>query len=142
MTATLVFTDTEGAVRTWLRTHPLLVAAGNGDRVFFGIPAGITYPIITVGRIGGGPNGGLAPLDNPRLSFSVWGNTKKTAADVVLALVSAIEQLENEPLDAATFGHGATVDTILWLPERGTEGDADKPRYIVDATFTTSARSE
>lgn len=137
MTATIVFTDVEGAVREWLRAHPLLtplLGSGNNARIFFGIPTGISFPFVTVSRVGGGPHEGLAPLDVARLSFEVWGSTKKTAQDVVVALTSAVEQLETEPLNASVKGEGAHVDMILWRPDP-TDG---RPRYIVDVTITAS----
>ena len=53
--------DVEGAVRAWLRAHPRLALLGT--RVFFGVPEGVTFPFVTVARIGGGAYAA-------RLSFS------------------------------------------------------------------------
>ena len=120
-------------MRTWLRTRTTLTALV-GDRVFFGIPAGITYPMIAISRVGGGPMR-AGPLDAPRLSFAVWGNTKKDAADVVKALVAVLHEMEMDRLDPSSVGEGAEGITVLWLPDP----NDDRPRYIVDATVTVLA---
>lgn len=134
----LDFEDVEGALRSWLRTHPLLVGGAEGHvdgRVFFAVPTSVSYPLITVSRIGGGPQEGLAPLDDARLSMRVYGQTKSSAQKVTNRLVTALQQIEAEPLNGSVFGHGARVDSQLWLPDPAD----DCPRYIVDATITVSA---
>lgn len=118
--------DAEGALRSWLRTHPRLALLGT--RVFFGIPDAVTDPYVTVARIGGGSY-------DPRLSLSAYGATKNSAADVAQRIAAAVEGIENTQLAPGVIAQGASVDMILWSPA----GDDGKPRYIVDITIFVSA---
>lgn len=118
--------DVEGALRSWLRTHPRLAVLGT--RVFFGIPEGTSYPLVTVARIGGGSY-------DPRLSLSAYADSKNSAADVAQRIAAAVEGIENTSLAAGVLAQGASVDTILWQPDQ----PDGKPRYIIDITIFVSA---
>lgn len=116
--------DAEGAFRSWLRVKvPAL-----GQRVFFGIPAEVSYPFATVALVGGTPQ-------QPRLSVQCWGATKSSAAGIAQSVADAVEELGTEALDADVTAHGGSVDLMLWQPAPP-EG---KPRYIVDVTISVSA---
>lgn len=126
--------DTEWALREWLR-----VRLGTGVKVWFDVPSGTpTFPIVTVGgRIGGGPDvSGI--LDQPRITFAVWGGPggdgRKLARETMTALVGVLESAENVPLDAATYAYGIVVDSIQWLPDE-TDRDNRLARYVVDASL-------
>lgn len=111
--------DSEDDARTWARSAIPSV----GGRVFFGFPAGTpTLPLITVSRISG-PSDSSVPLDYPRLTWSVWGKTKKEAADVWRELVDALRV------------HGAFDIFSVWLPD----DEAKLARYVVDASQTVKA---
>lgn len=124
--------DTEWSLREWLRVKLPTV------KVWFDVPSGTpTFPLITIGgRIGGAPD---AMVDNPRLSFSVWGgpggNGRKLARTAMSALVELVQTCENVPLDAETYAYGGTVDSILWLPD-DSDSDNRLARYVVDVSFT------
>ena len=118
--------DAEGAVREWLRNHSLLTVVGR--RVFFGLPEDVTYPCLTVSRIGGAPEG---VIDNARLSVHSWGSTKNSAADAAKRVVAAVEGLGTEVIATGVLAHGGTVNGSLWSPA----SPDDFPRYVVDATI-------
>lgn len=126
LTDTSSLPDVEGALRSWLRTHPRLGVLGT--RVFFGIPEAISYPYVTLGRVGGGSY-------DPRISLSAYGVSKNSAADVAQRIAAAVEGIENTVLAAGVLAQGASVDMILWQPDR-TDGT---PRYVVDITIFVSA---
>lgn len=131
------FTDVEGALRTWEKTHPLLVPVVAG-RVFFGYPDGSpALPLLTLSRAGGAPQRGEAPLEDVRISHSVWGSNKKMAIDGVKALTSALHSLSNVVLDEFTYAYSAEVTNVLWLPDQ----EAKLARYVCDAIVTVRARN-
>lgn len=135
--STLLFVDVEEAMRRWLRTHALLTTALSG-RVYFGTPEGNpTTPFVTLARIGGAPQLGEAPVEDVRVSFTVWSGNKKTSSDVARALVQALHQMNNETLSDEVHGYGATVDSVLFLAT-----DVKYPRYVVDSTITVRGIAE
>lgn len=134
---TTVMPDLEGALRTWLRNHPVVGPMINNKNAYFAIPAGDNppFPLITIGRFGGNPQTGEAPLDDGRIEFAVWAKTKFEASQVERALVAALFDMASEQLDAATVGYGAVVETRLWVPEV----ESTDARYLVDAIITARA---
>ncbi len=144
MTA-LLFTDPEAAAKTWLKTHPLLtdpaiegytLASGTAARIFFGIPTGSpAYPLVVIRRVGGGPARGQAPVDLAMLQLDCWGGSKAVAADVARRCVQAWQTAENVHLDPDTLLCGATVESVIWLPDP----DDDRPRYVVTVQVTVMA---
>lgn len=136
MTDLILFTDVEGAMRTWLRRQPL-VKAQVGGRIFFGMPddGAAAFPLVTLARIGGKPQTGLAPLEDVRLTLTVWAGSKRTAIEVVRSICTSLQGMASEALDAEVVGYGAVVDSVLWLPDP----DDNTPRYVVDTTVTVRA---
>lgn len=118
--------DVEAAIREWARD----TVTGVNGRVFFGA-AKAALPQIVLARLGG-------PDDSAFIQFDVWGSDKAEAADAAAELATAVDALDRYVSDdATTILHGATVDGIRWLPDP----DDDRPRYVVDATFTASANA-
>jgi hypothetical protein len=125
--------DVEWALREWLRAELPAI------KVWLDVPKGTpTFPLIVIGgRIGGAPDR-YVPIDQPRVSFSVWGgpggNGRKLARDVMSLLVDTIVTAESVLLDLNTFSYGAAVESIMWLPD---DSDPDNvlARYVVDVTF-------
>lgn len=132
----MTFPDAEGAVLDWLLEHPRMIAAGNKG-VWFGVPSGTPpKPFITLARVGGGPVNGEIPLDQARISFSVWAGSKIAAASVAGVLVEVLHAMRTTPLREDAVGRGASDISVLWLPDPETK----TPRYMVDATvYVTSA---
>lgn len=135
---TVLFVDTEAAVRTWLRGHPLLVDLV-GMRVFFGLPDNYLPAekgaAVTVQRIGGAPDG-YDSSDTPDLQFSCWGGTKAEAAALHLALMRALEQLGRVAV-GDTLLLGARVTSALFSPDSSAAPTI--PRYIVTALLTATS---
>jgi hypothetical protein len=112
------YVDAEELVRTVLRASERLGLVGG--RVFFGVPTSVSYPFVTVSRIGGQPRGAV---DSARLSAQAWGSTKKSAADVAKGVVAAVD------------GMGGQVDSFLWQPAP----PDGQPRYIIDFSLDIAA---
>jgi hypothetical protein len=129
-------TDWEWSLREWARDQ------FPESKVWFEPPKGSpVVPMITIsGQIGGKPDDYL-PIDNPRVSFSVWGppggDGRKAAVDLKNDLVERLRALGG-PLDDETYGFGARIDSVLWAPDRSDPTNV-LPRYIVDATLATRA---
>lgn len=129
------FTDAEGALRTYLRAQTSGTFAG---RVFFDVPLGTpTFPLAVIGRIGGGPQPGEAPVEDVRVSIDVWAQSKKDAIDAAREVVGVITGICSTALDAETFGYNGQVDSVIWLPQ--VDVDRRLARYVVDATVTVRA---
>lgn len=137
MTIAEIFADVEGALRTWLRAHPVVGPLVGNKHVFFGVPPGdpLPLPMIIVERIGGSPVGGDVQLDTANVSFSVWAKTKDSASRVERAVCQALVSMGSEALDANTVGYGASVFSRVWLPDP----DSNTPRYVVTALVTNRA---
>jgi hypothetical protein len=127
--------DSEWSIRSWLRSE--LPTVG----VYFDPPKGgnVKFPLITIpGRIGGIPDVYLPFLDNPRISFQIWGGTGGGGRDQARQVMSLLAELlvtsENIPLDAQTYAYGATIDLVTWSPD---DSDPDNvlARYVLDATL-------
>lgn len=135
MTQTKTFPDTEGAVRTWLKTKTEITSKV-GTRVFFGYPEGTpATPLIVLARVGGAPQRSEAPVDVALLQFDCWGTgrNKAQATDVMLALVGVLESMQaGVTLDSTTRGFGSAVESSPWLPEP----TSDQARYVVTAVVT------
>lgn len=132
---TLVYVDTEQAVRTWLRGHTHL-ADLIGMRAFFGLPDNYLPAdkgsAITVSRVGGAPDG-YDSSDTPEIQFSCWGGTKADAALVMLGLTRALEELARTTVGDAVL-LGARTTGVLFSPDTSTAPTI--PRYIVTALVT------
>ena len=128
------FPDVEGAMRTWLRAQPA-IAAHVASRVFLGVPDTTTYPLITITRIGGVEDRSDAPIDQAALRFTVWGQLRdrKGCTDCYRALRGVLHSMAGPtPLDANTRGFGATIDSVLYLPDPAD----NRPRYVIHSRIT------
>lgn len=135
------YPDVEGALRTWLRGRAA-VSALVGQRVFFGVPEkASTWPLVTVRRVGGGDDPGIAPVDRALVQIDVWGDIdasghgKKadatTLVNTLRAELSAVDR--RTALSASVDALGISVESVVWLPDP----DNDRPRYVVTAEVTT-----
>lgn len=128
------FTDVENAHRLWLRGKIETVAG----RVLFAYPEqrpdepDPVLPLITVQRVGGGPLGGEAPLDDARLSYECWGRNKREADIAARALVGLLRDTAGVQLSDDVYLYGVHDITTLWAPD----DEAKLARYIVTATST------
>ncbi len=128
--------DAEFEVRAWARAHPRLVPLIAG-RTFFGLPREPVYPLIVLGRVGGGLDPSDAPIDRPRISFACWGpagNTSRADASTVAYTLRAIALglVHGTPVGAVFASGAATLELgPLWLPDRKT----GRARYVLDLAF-------
>lgn len=129
--------DVEGAVRDWVNGqtgalvglgHPLELGAH-----FKRLRSPFRGSYLLLSRVGGGPNGVQEiNLDRARISGSVYGVTKQTAAVAAVAYANVLAVASTTPLLAVTGGRLAAVTDItgpVYLP------DGDEERYIVDCIF-------
>lgn len=132
-----VLVDAEGAVRAWARANTAIAAAFTGG-IYFGPPEGtVTFPLVRLQRIGGGPVPGDTPIDEAVISWLVWGTNKAQAAAAAMTLVSQIESmLCGTAMGAGAVGLGARVTLG---PVFSPDPDTDRPRYIVDSAFVVRA---
>lgn len=129
-----IIPDTEWALREWLRTELPAV------KVYMDPPRGgnATFPMITLGgRLGGGLDS-TRSMDQPFISFSVWGSPggagRAQAQQTVSLLAEAIEGADNIDITPDVHLYGGRVDNLSWRPD---DSDPDNviPRYVLDATF-------
>jgi hypothetical protein len=136
---TITFVDAEWALRDFLRDHSSFASLDRQPKVWLEMPeeGKRTWPMITVSRIGGGPENNNKPADNPRVSFQVWGGPggegRYHATEVTNALMGILHGLENEYLDEETAGLSALDITAYWNPDRSNPENI-LARYTVDAT--------
>lgn len=127
------FADVEGGLRTWLRTQPLITAQVS-TRVFFGIPDLVTFPIITVQRVGGGEQDSGAPIDDALIQFDCWGSgsNKVQAWATTKALIDTLRNMTPQLLDTGIYGFGVSGITWFFSPDP----DSGQARYVVTALVT------
>lgn len=132
MTA-IVATDPEGAVKNWINAGAVAALAG---RAWFGIPTGSpTMPLVTIARVGGGPQAyGL--LEDVLLVLDVWAKSKLVASDNTRALTDALYNAEGVALDAGTWCHGVISISTVWLPDPV----AELARYSLTVAMTVEAQ--
>lgn len=131
-----MFVDAEYAFRKWLPKQPRMSVVKN---VSFNFPSGsgtgsIVYPIVTLARIGGLPDRNV-PLDNPRISFSVWATNKEDAANGMLALCDTLYPANNVALNDKVYLYDVSVDSVYYSPDT----QNNLARYIVDVTAMVRA---
>lgn len=134
------FPDVEGALRTYLRSHPD-VQAQVAQRVWFGIPLTPTYPLVAVARVGGFDDPSDAPIDQALVQIDCWGSlhddtrnspNKAEAHAVRLACRQALHDLNARTVVGLTRLGGAVIQSDLYL-----EDPADRrPRYVITAQIT------
>lgn len=133
----MTWPDVEGGIRDYLRANTA-IAALVGTRVFFGIPATVQYPLITVQRVGGGDDTSEAPIDQALIQIDVWAavGNKASATAVLNAVRDCLSGIRGRTtLKAGVTGFGAEVVSVIWAPEQGT----DQPRYSVTAAVAAIA---
>lgn len=130
------FTDAEAGMRTWLRAQNLPEV---GTHVYFAMPtgAGVVFPLVTVGLVGGRPQAGEAPLEDVLLVLDCWAKTKEHAADAMRAVKTALRACESVPLDGFTYCHGVTVENTVWLPD---PPPSTLKRYSITVSATVAVR--
>lgn len=133
MTITLI--DIEGAMKTWLKTQTPVTALV-ATRVFMGVPLEATFPLVSVRRIGGGTQGGDAPIDDGLVQIDCWGNSKSQAWALTKAVVEALFAMSEQSLDGSTRGHGASGITWNFFPDPKT----DRARYVITVSITASSQ--
>jgi hypothetical protein len=119
------FTDVDGAVRAWARDTVPVVER----RVFFAPNNKAPFPQIRVWR--------LPSVDEAALfQFDVWGGSLQDAQDIANALANAAERL-------GRYTHGDTVLLGAVVERKSPQPDpeSDRPRVVVDVTFTAVAVS-
>jgi hypothetical protein len=128
--------DIEAGLKDWLKLQPAIIAAV-GNKVFFGIPnpRNPPFPLIALGRIGGGPQLADAPLDDGVLQIDCWAETKGGAFQVCQALLEVLEDMESVSLGVTVFGYGTHVESVIGIPDSGSK----TYRYSVTATVTARA---
>jgi hypothetical protein len=130
--STAVVPDVEYAVKKWTQTAVPSV----GGRVFFAVPAGTpTFPLVVCSLVGGTTDD-VAGVEFPRMSWRIWGRTKKEASDGRRELVTALQRIQGELLDATTWCSSADTIVSLWLPD----DEAKLASYAVDATLVVTPR--
>lgn len=123
--------DVEGACRAYLRAQTDVQAAF-GTRIFFGVDDPSTYPVCTVQRIGGGPDGGTAEglADVALMQFDVWGGVRDKAGTWTAAqlIIAAVQRLQRYTGFAGVILHGANVTSYTFLSDRD-----ERARYSITA---------
>ena len=132
------FPDTEGALRTWLRSQTSITALV-GQRVFFGVPkraTETTVPLLTVQLVSTIPETSDAPLDRALIQIDCWGsidtsgNGQKATATSLVNTVRALLHSITQPTPMGTVTvFGCNVESVTWLPDPAN----DRPRYSLTA---------
>lgn len=127
--------DVEGAVKDWVNAQTALVGPGHPLELGAHLkrlrsPYRGSYALLS--RVGGGPDPGEeVNLDRARISASVYGITKNTAAAAATAYANALAAAAITPVIPVTGGRLMTVTDLsfVYVP------DGDEERYLVDALF-------
>jgi len=102
-----------------------------GGRVFFSFPEGDPPgPLLTIEQVAGGRDD-YVPLEDPRLSVSVWARKKEDASKGRRALVDYLTSLEGVKLDSVTVCKSVSNVQTVYLRDP----DGQYCRYIVDFTM-------
>lgn len=127
MTIADAIPDVEYAAKKWTQTAVPSVSG----RVFFAVPAGTpTLPLVALSLVGGTTDT-VAGIEYPRLSWRVWGRTKKEASDGRRELVTALQRIQGVLLDEGCWCAEANTIVSLWLPD----DEAKLASYVIDATL-------
>lgn len=141
------FPDVEGGIRDYLRGHAS-VSALVGTRVFFGIPATPTFPLVVVQRVGGADDPSEAAIDQAVIQIDCWGRLyadsdpthvggDKAGCDAIRRAVrKALRDIRTATaLNASVVAYGARVESDPFRPDP----DSDRPRYAITASVTARA---
>jgi hypothetical protein len=125
------------ALRDYLRADTG-VSALVGNRVFFGIPDRVAFPLVTVTRVAGGQDAGEAPIDRPIMQLDCWGipGNGASAEDTANAVKSALEAIKGRTsLNADCVAFGASVMGAPFFPDPET----GQPRVVLTVDMTAHA---
>lgn len=138
---TKVFVDAEAAAKAWALAEPNIAALA-GPRVFLAFnETAASKTQLVVGRAGGAPDFGEAPLDLAVVSFSCWAATRKAAADLAYTVVSAAESIDGPTPAGGAVIHGARV-LLAPLPASSQADElAKRHRFITDVQFVIRTAS-
>lgn len=125
--------DVEALTCTYLRGRPDIAALVD-DRVYTAIPASPEWPLVSLFRIGGGPDEWPYRLDQARLQIDCWADTKAAAHDLARAAQTALWAMPDVPHATGTVTHVAPDGPFLWLPDD--TYPTPKPRYLFGVTVT------
>lgn len=129
-------TDSEDAVRTWLRNQTVGPA---GARVFFGLPAEYDLaakgPAVALQVIDtdSGDNS-TAGLEHVLWQFDCWAATRTAALATRTALMDLLYGLDNVTVASKALLISAFGIRWRFLPDLT---DPPTPRYVVEATIST-----
>lgn len=101
MTLTVSYTEATTLLRDWLRGVPAVTALVSTRTYAGGLPDAVTYPAVTIRRIGGGPDG---PIDLGLYQLDAWAATAPTSGAVAAALASTVESV-----GVVDLGSGVTL---------------------------------
>lgn len=134
-------TDAEGAVRDWINSLTTdLVGLGNPlqlgahlDRLRS--PARGSYALLI--RVGGSRSlTAERPFDQARISASIYGTTKQSAANAAVAYVNALEALDGRRVSMGEAVTCQAVDNIFGPTAIDAHLTGEEQwRYLVDADF-------
>ena len=136
-----MWVDAEGAVREWVNSRTVDLV-GQGNPILLGAhldrlrsPARGVY--VWLLRVGGGQAlTAERPADRARISASIYGLTKESAAAAAVAYANALEQLQGRPTPMGPSAVCLTVDSITGpLATDPAQVSEDRFRYLVDADF-------
>ena len=136
---TAAYSDIEGGLQAWFKTLPAITALV-AQRIFQGMPrkGPSAYPVITLFRVGGGPEEGDYPIDGAHVQIDCWGNPgdKLRTQGVAQAVISALLSMQcGTLLSSNVRGLGVYGINTLYLPDPGT----GQSRYSVDCKVQCQA---
>lgn len=137
MTILALLPNVEELVVTWLT--PILTAANS---VSTRLPAEPNWPAVTVQRVAGGPSQDWE--DSPLVQIDCWGalETSDTGEMDAYLLGQTVIAHRGTLLRAWTLTDGNTYQVtgvdVSSGPNRATDPDTGRPRYIVDLLLTVS----
>lgn len=133
MTWTDAFVDAEAVLQQWVNSQTTTLV-GPGNPVALGAhlrrlrsPGKGAY--VHLSRIGGYDDTSEMPVDNARMTGSVYAGTKEAAGKAAFAYANALRGLQGKPVtvDAGTILNVVQITGPLYAP------DGDEERYLVDA---------
>lgn len=125
--------DVEALTCNYLRRRTD-IAALVGLRVYTALPPDPQWPLITITRIGGGPDAWPYRLDQARLQIDCWADTKAQAHDLARTAQTALWAMPDVSHATGTVTHVAPDGPFLWLPDD--TYPTPKPRYLFGVTVT------
>lgn len=126
-----VLPDVERIVSTALRASADIITLA-GDRVYTELPKRAddrSFPLVRLGRIGGGPTGTPTHLDAALLQLDVWGGSKYQARELAATIVKVLDELDGYSAHGG-YITGTSPGTLRYVPDE--TFTPTKPRYVVD----------